>query len=99
MARVFSGIKPTGDMHLGNYLGAVRHWVDDQPEPGSEAAVHHDAIFCVVDLHAMTMPYVPAELTAATRRMATMLMAAGLDLDRSLLFVQSHVRAHSELTW
>ena len=99
MARVFSGIKPTGDMQLGNYLGAVRHWVDDQPEPGSDAAVNHDAIFCVVDLHAMTVPYEPAELTAATRRMATMLMAAGLDLDRSLLFVQSHVRAHSELTW
>lgn len=99
MARVFSGIKPTGDMQLGNYLGAVRHWVDDQPEPGSKAAENHDAIFCVVDLHALTVPYVPVELTAATRRMATMMMATGLDLDRSLLFVQSHVRAHAELTW
>ena len=99
MARVFSGIKPTGEMTLGNYLGAVRHWVDDQPEPDSEAARNHDAIFCVVDLHAMTVPYDPAELTQRSRNMATMLMAAGLDLERSLLFMQSHVRAHTELTW
>jgi tryptophanyl-tRNA synthetase len=99
MARVFSGIKPTGEMQLGNYLGAVRRWVDGQPEAGSEAARDHHAIFCVVDLHAMTAPWDPAELTAATRRLATMLMAAGLQEDRSLLFVQSHVRAHAELTW
>jgi tryptophanyl-tRNA synthetase len=99
MARVFSGIKPTGEMQLGNYLGAVRRWVDDQPLPGSPAAEHKDAIFCVVDLHAMTVPYDPAELTSTTRRMATWLMAAGLTAERSLLFVQSHVRAHAELTW
>ena len=99
MARVFSGIKPTGEMQLGNYLGAVRRWVDEQPVPGSPAAERHDAIFCVVDLHAMTVPYDPAELTDTTRRMATWLLAAGLDPDRSLLFVQSHVRAHTELTW
>jgi tryptophanyl-tRNA synthetase len=99
VARVFSGIKPTGEMHLGNYLGAVRHWVDDQPAAGSEAAVNHDAVFCVVDLHALTMPYVAAELTETTRRMATMLLAAGLDPERCLLFVQSHVRAHADLTW
>jgi tryptophanyl-tRNA synthetase len=99
VARVFSGIKPTGDMHLGNFLGAVQRWVAEQPPPGSEAAKHHDAIFCVVDLHAMTLPWDPAELTEATRNLATMLMAAGLELDRSLLFVQSHVRAHAELTW
>ncbi len=99
MARVFSGIKPTGEMHLGNYLGAVRRWVDDQPAAGSDAATNHDAVFCVVDLHAMTLPYDPAELTEATRRLATMLLAAGLDSKRSLLFVQSHVRAHAELTW
>jgi tryptophanyl-tRNA synthetase len=99
MARVFSGIKPTGDMHLGNYLGAVRRWVDSQPAPGSEAARNHEAIFCVVDLHAMTLPWDPAELTESTRRLATMLIAAGLETDRSLLFVQSHVRAHTELTW
>ncbi|MDZ4826033.1 MAG: tryptophan--tRNA ligase [Actinomycetota bacterium] len=99
MARVFSGIKPTGDVQLGNYLGAIRRWVDDQPPAGSAAAEAGDAIFCVVDLHALTVPYQPAELTALTREAATVLMAAGLDLDRSLLFVQSHVRAHTELTW
>jgi tryptophanyl-tRNA synthetase len=99
VTRVFSGIQPTGEMHLGNYLGAVRRWVDSQPEPGSEAAANHDAVFCAVDLHALTMPYDPAELTAATRRLVTVLLAAGLDPQRCLLFVQSHVRAHSELTW
>jgi tryptophanyl-tRNA synthetase len=99
MARVFSGIKPTGDMHLGNFLGAVRRWVGSQPAAGSAEARDHHAIFCVVDLHAMTMPWDPAELTESTRRLATMLVAAGLDADRSLLFVQSHVRAHAELTW
>ncbi|HVJ97251.1 MAG TPA: tryptophan--tRNA ligase, partial [Acidimicrobiia bacterium] len=99
MARVFSGIQPTGDMHLGNFIGAVRRWVDDQPPTGSAAAGAHEKIFCVVDLHAMTMPWDPTELTAATRRVATLLMAAGLEPDRSLLFVQSHVRAHTELTW
>ena len=97
--RVFSGIQPTGEMHLGNYLGAVRRWVDNQPEAGSEAAANHDAVFCAVDLHALTMPYDPAALTAATRRLATVLLAAGLDPKRCLLFVQSHVRAHTELTW
>jgi tryptophanyl-tRNA synthetase len=96
---VFSGIKPTGEIHLGNYLGAVRRWVDEQPAAGSEAAGDHRAVFCVVDLHALTAPYDPAELTEATRRLATMLLAAGLDPQRCLLFVQSHVRAHAELTW
>ena len=99
MARVFSGIKPTGDMHLGNYLGAVRRWVDSQPPAGSDAARDHHALFCVVDLHAMTLPWEPAELQETTRRLATLLAAAGLGEDRSLLFVQSHVRAHAELTW
>jgi tryptophanyl-tRNA synthetase len=99
MARVFSGIKPTGEVQLGNYLGAVRRWVDSQPAPGSEAARNGDAVYCVVDLHAMTVAYEPAELTRLTRELATVLMAAGLDDDRSLLFVQSHVRAHTELTW
>jgi tryptophanyl-tRNA synthetase len=99
MARVFSGIKPTGEVQLGNYLGAVRRWADDQPAPGSPAAEEHDSIFCVVDLHAMTVPYDPTELAAMTRRIAIWLMAAGIAPDRSLLFVQSHVRAHAELTW
>jgi tryptophanyl-tRNA synthetase len=99
MARVFSGIQPSGDVHLGNYLGAIRRWVDEQPAAGSEAARAQEAVHCVVDLHAMTQPYEPAELTRRTRYLATLLMAAGLDPDRSLLFVQSHVRAHAELTW
>jgi tryptophanyl-tRNA synthetase len=99
VTRVFSGIQPTGDMHLGNFIGAVRRWVEEQPEAGSEGAARHDGIFCVVDLHALTMPYDPAELTAATRRLAALLFASGLDPQRSLLFVQSHVRAHAELTW
>lgn len=91
MARVFSGIQPTGDMHLGNYLGAVRQWVADQDQ--------HDAIYCVVDLHAMTLPYDAAELGPRTRRTAMLLLAAGLDPHRCTLFVQSHVRVHTELTW
>jgi tryptophanyl-tRNA synthetase len=99
MTRVFSGIKPTGEMHLGNYLGAVRRWVDTQPPAGSDEARDHHAIFCVVDLHAITMPWEPRELRDSTRRLATLLAAAGLGGDRSLLFVQSHVRAHAELTW
>ncbi len=99
VTRVFSGIKPTGDMQLGNFIGAVSRWVETQPEAGSPAALHHDAIFCVVDLHALTMPYDPAEVRAATRRMATLLFAAGLDPHRCVLFVQSHVPAHAELTW
>jgi len=91
MARVFSGIQPTGDIHLGNYLGAIRHWVREQDE--------HDSIHCVVDLHAMTVPYEPAELAVATRRTAMVLLAAGLDPERCILFVQSHVPQHTELTW
>jgi tryptophanyl-tRNA synthetase len=77
-------------MHLGNYLGAVRRWVDEQ---------HDEAIYCVVDLHAMTMPYDPAELTRLTTRMAAELLAAGLDAHRCTVFVQSHVAQHTELTW
>lgn len=91
MARVFSGIQPTGDLHLGNYLGAVRQWVADQ--------ALHDALYCVVDLHALTLPHDPAELADRTRRTAMLLLAAGLDPHRCTLFVQSHVRAHTELTW
>ena len=91
MARVFSGIQPTGEMHLGNYLGAVRQWVDAQDD--------NDAIYCVVDLHAITMPYDPASFADRTRRTATILLAAGLDPARCTLFVQSHVLAHTELTW
>jgi tryptophanyl-tRNA synthetase len=91
MARVFSGIQPTGEMHLGNYLGAVRQWVDAQGD--------NDAIYCVVDLHAITMPFDASMLAERTRRTAMLLLAAGLDPARCTLFVQSHVPAHTELTW
>jgi len=99
VTRVFSGIQPSGEMHLGNFIGAVRRWVDTQPAAGSPDAARHDAVFCVVDLHALTLPYDPAELVTSTRRLATLLFAAGLEPGRSLLFVQSHVRAHADLTW
>jgi tryptophanyl-tRNA synthetase len=91
MARVFSGIQPTGDLHLGNFLGAIRHWVAQQDED--------DAIYCVVDLHAMTAPYESSTLADRTRRTAALLLAAGIDPGRCTLFVQSHVPAHTELTW
>ena len=95
MPRVLSGIQPTGEKHLGNYLGAVRHWVaaqDDAPSPDQ-------ALYCVVDLHAMTVPYDPSDLAAQTLRTVTFLLAAGLDPRRCTLFVQSHVSEHTELTW
>jgi len=91
MARVFSGIQPTGELHLGNFLGAIRRWVAQQDE--------HDAIYCVVDLHAMTLPYDPPTFAERTWRTAALLLAAGLDPARCTLFVQSHVPAHTELTW
>jgi tryptophanyl-tRNA synthetase len=93
--RVFSGIQPTGEVHLGNYLGAIRQWVaalDDVESPDQ-------ALYCVVDLHAMTLPYDADAFAAQTRRTVTFLLAAGLDPDRCTLFVQSHVAAHTELTW
>jgi len=91
MVRVFSGIQPTGDMQLGNYLGAVRFWAEDQHRA--------DSFFCVVDLHALTQEQDPAGLRDATIRKATELLACGLDPEVCTLFVQSHVPAHSELSW
>jgi tryptophanyl-tRNA synthetase len=91
MARVLSGIQPTGDTHLGNYLGALRNWVEFQDE--------HDAYYCVVDLHALTVEQDPEELRAKTLDMAQILLAAGIDPERSTLFVQSHIPEHSELCW
>ncbi|HJZ60883.1 MAG TPA: tryptophan--tRNA ligase [Miltoncostaeaceae bacterium] len=93
VTRVFSGIQPTGRKHLGNLLGAIRHYVADQEE------LEGEAIFCVVDLHSMTVPYEPEALRANTRDTACLLMAAGLDPDRCILFVQSHLPEHSELNW
>jgi len=97
--RVFSGIQPSGEMHLGNYVGAIRRWVDAQPPAGSAAARDHEAVYCVVDLHAMTVAYDARELARRTREVAALLFAAGLDPARSLVFVQSHVAAHMGLTW
>jgi tryptophanyl-tRNA synthetase len=90
--RAFSGIQPTADsFHLGNYLGAVRQWVALQET--------HDAFYCVVDLHAITVPQDPAALRQRTRVAAAQLFAAGLDPDRCTVFVQSHVAEHTELAW
>jgi tryptophanyl-tRNA synthetase len=91
MARVLSGVQPSGDLHLGNYLGAFRNWVVDQHR--------HDAFFCVVDLHAMTLDFDPALLSGRTLDTATSLLAAGLDPDVCTLFVQSHLSEHARLTW
>ncbi len=91
MARVFSGIQPSGELHLGNLLGAIRNWVVDQHEA--------DSFFCVVDLHALTVPQDPAVLRNATVTLTQLLMACGLDPEVCTLFVQSHVAAHTELAW
>jgi tryptophanyl-tRNA synthetase len=92
LPRVLSGIQPTADsFHLGNYLGALRQWVALQDS--------HDAFYCVVDLHAITMGHDPATLTRRTRVAAAQLFGAGLDPDRATVFVQSHVPEHTELAW
>ncbi|MDP9074791.1 MAG: tryptophan--tRNA ligase [Actinomycetota bacterium] len=91
MTTVLSGIQPTGDIHLGNYLGALRGWVADQHV--------YDSYFCVVDLHALTIPRDPAELRTRTLECATLLLAVGLDPEVCTLFLQSHVAEHTELTW
>ena len=91
MDRIFSGIQPTGDLHIGNWLGAVRNWVALQDR--------YDCIYCVVDLHAVTLPYEASQLAARTRDVAIGLMAAGIDPDRAILFVQSMVPEHAELNW
>jgi tryptophanyl-tRNA synthetase len=91
MSRVFSGIQPTGNLHLGNYLGAIRNWVKMQDL--------HDCVFCVVDLHAITVAQNPATLRTGIREMAAALIASGIDPDRAILFQQSQVRAHAELAW
>ncbi|MDY7015611.1 MAG: tryptophan--tRNA ligase [Cyanobacteriota bacterium] len=89
--RVLSGVQPTGNLHIGNYLGAIRNWVEGQSQ--------YDNYFCVVDLHAITVPHNPATLAADTYAIAALYLACGIDLDYSTIFVQSHVSAHSELTW
>jgi tryptophanyl-tRNA synthetase len=89
--RVFSGIQPTGNIHIGNYLAAIKNWVKMQEE--------YDNVFCIVDLHAITVPQDPKILKTKIREVAGILIAAGIDARKSILFVQSHVPEHSELAW
>jgi tryptophanyl-tRNA synthetase len=89
--RVLSGVQPSGNLHLGNYLGAIKRWVDNQDQ--------FDNFFCIVDLHAITVPQDPVALRRQTRELAAFYLAAGLDPEKSTIFVQSHVPAHAELGW
>jgi tryptophanyl-tRNA synthetase len=89
--RVLSGVQPTGNLHLGNYLGAIRNWVVGQAD--------YDNFFCVVDLHAITVPHDPKVLAENSYAIAALYLACGIDLQYSNIFIQSHVRAHTELTW
>lgn len=89
--RVLSGIQPTGDLHLGNYLGAIRNWVDIQQD--------YDSFLFMADLHAITVPHDPAKLAANTYKVAAMYLACGINLEYATIFVQSHIPAHSELAW
>ena len=89
--RVLSGVQPTGNLHLGNYLGAIRNWVEGQSQ--------YENFLFVADLHAITAPYDPATLASNTYNLVALYLACGLDLNDSTIFVQSHIPAHSELTW
>src|SRR5512135_1122777 len=91
MNRIFSGVQPTGNLHLGNYLGAIRNWVRLQ--------IDYDCIFCIVDLHALTLPQDPAQLRAQTREVTAAYIASGIDPERCIIFNQSTVSGHAELGW
>ena len=91
MSRIFSGIQPSGELHIGNYLGAVKNWVELQRS--------YESFFCVVDYHAITVPYEPDDLRTRRREMVVSLLAAGLDPARATVFVQSMVPEHTELAW
>ena len=91
MKRIFSGMQPTGNLHLGNYLGALKNWVKLQDE--------YECFYCVVDLHALTLPQDPEALKKATREVACAYIAAGIDISKSTLSVQSCMPAHTELSW
>lgn len=92
MTRVLSGVQPTGNLHLGNYLGAIKNWVTMQAE-------HDELLFCIVDLHAITVPQDPAHLLAATRETAAAYIACGIDPEKATIFHQSAVPQHAELAW
>ena len=89
--RIFSGVQPTGNLHLGNYLGAIRNWVSMQDE--------YECVYCVVDLHAITVPQDPSALRQSIREVTASLIASGIDVQRSVLFNQSRVPQHAELAW
>ncbi len=89
--RVLSGIQPTGNLHLGNYLGSIRNWVEHQH--------NYENYFCVVDLHAITAPHDPATLAANSYTIAALYLACGISVEHASIFIQSHVPAHSELAW
>jgi tryptophanyl-tRNA synthetase len=89
--RVFSGIRPSGDLHLGNYLGAIRQWLQLQEK--------EECLFCIVDLHAITTPYEPKNLQEQIRKTAIAYLAAGLDPEKSIIFIQSKIPEHTELAW
>src|ERR1051325_6876235 len=89
--RIFSGAQPTGNVHLGNYLRALRNWVALQNE--------YEAFYCIVNLHAITVPHDPAQLAEKTRDLARIYIAVGIDPQVSTVFVQSDVKEHAELTW
>lgn len=91
MSRILSGIRPSGELHLGNYLGAIQQWIDLQNS--------HDVFYMVADLHAITTPYNPKDLPTLTRSTVLDYLAAGLDPDKATIFVQSHIPAHSQLMW
>lgn len=93
MGRIFSGMQPTNQLHLGNYLGALKNWVTMQ------RTTAHECMFCVVDLHAITMPYDTGKLAQATREIAAAYIAAGIDPDKAIIFPQSAVAGHSQLMW
>ena len=94
--RIVSGIQPTGNLHLGNYLGAIRTWVSMQDDA---TATGGECLYFLADLHAISMPHVPAELAANTREMVAALVACGIDPERSILFNQAQVPQHAELQW
>jgi tryptophanyl-tRNA synthetase len=89
--KIFSGIRPTGDIHIGNYLGSIKQWIELQKD--------NDCLFCIVDLHAITTPYEPKDLQNKIREAAISYLAAGLDPKKCILFTQSHVKEHLELFW
>lgn len=89
--RIFSGMQPTGNLHLGNYLGALKNWVNLQDD--------YECFYCVVDLHAITVPQDPEHLRNATREVACAYIAAGIDIEKSTLIAQSSLPAHTELSW